>query len=326
MCLKHRLKGRMAMLIGSLPGFVVPLALCAVFGSTSVSQAAGMSTSLGEVLLTGLQIGTTYQLSTLAGFKLSCQNNSDYPMTISMKVGSVSQANVKKGFKPLPDTSWIELEKSSFLDVPPKRNVFNDVFFKIPDNKKFRGGRYQFYVEMEGGRTGKVQGMGRVAVGLRSRFLIAIASTETAKAPGVERGAFPFSLEPSDIFLGKLKPGRVYNLSKDLGKKITLVNPNEVPLNIRLESLTAKEADVKPRKGFPDEPKPQFLSFIKSAVTVLPKGEAAVQPFLWIPDEPEQRGKRYMFILKATSQTGIIPFKVYSRIYVSVKGKRKKEK
>lgn len=302
-------------------------ALACALLSAAPARGAGISTSAGELLLTGLQIGQTYKLSTLAGFKLSCQNDSSYPMNIAMRV-ALPGGDLKTGFVSLPDASWIRLEQSQFEAVPSRTAVFTDVFFDIPASTEARGRSYQFYVEMEAGRAGQAPGSSQVAVGLKSRFLITIASKETAVAPGVAAGAYPFRLEPADVFLGMQAPGKVLSLGKDLNKALKLVNPNGVQLKVKLESLTPKQAETDGREGWADEPSPQFLTFSRNVVTVPAQGELKISPYLWIPDEPEQAGKRYMFVLKATSQETAIPFAAYSRIYVSTPeagGKQKGE-
>lgn len=282
------------------------------------ASAGGLSTSAGEVLLSSLQIGRTYKLSQTAGFKLSCMNNSDFTMNIQMQVALPRASETKIGFEPLPEAGWIGLEKASFEGVLSKTNVFNDVTFKIPKDKKLRGKSFQFYVEMVGAKANRGLGGGHVAVALKSRFLITIATQEVETAPGVKLGAYPFRLEPADLFLGKLEPGKVYNLAKNLGKELTLVNPNAVSLKIKLKSMSWKEADVKAREGYPDEPKPHFLTFRNSEIVVPPNGKASVEPYLWLPDEFEVKGKKFMFLLSAEAKDVPIPFGAYSRIYVTV--------
>ena len=69
------------------------------------------------------------------------------------------------------------------------------------------------------------------------------------------------------------------------------------------------------------DPRSEFDQILDARIPELMQIEEVLQRFdldVTIPDAPEHRGKRYMFVVQAGLEGRDIPVEVYGRIYVTV--------
>lgn len=130
--------------------------------------AGGLSTTFGEVKVENLKIGKEYSLEEVAKFPLIVNNTSDEVLELKVEVLYPKPKELKEDFEPIPDISWITLEKEEFT-LKPQEEAKTDVIIRIPDDKKYLGKRYQVYIWSH--TVGRSLG-----VGLKSRLLFTIAS------------------------------------------------------------------------------------------------------------------------------------------------------
>jgi hypothetical protein len=135
---------------------------------SSPLYAGGLSTTFGEVKLENLKIGEEYSMEEAAEFPLVVQNTSDEQLAIKVEILYPKKEELKEGFEPIPDISWISLEKEQF-SLKPQEGAKTDVIIKIPNDKKYLGKKYQVYLWSH--TVGRSLG-----VGLKSRLLFTITS------------------------------------------------------------------------------------------------------------------------------------------------------
>ena len=99
--------------------FLSFLATAAVDGT----EAGGLRTQLGEVVIENLQIGQTYNLKQLANVRLIVTNTSDYSVDLRMDVQLPDSSELRKGAEPVPDTSWVR--KLRLTSQSPFRMMIN---------------------------------------------------------------------------------------------------------------------------------------------------------------------------------------------------------
>lgn len=139
------------------------------------SNGIGLATTFGEIKLTDLKIGCTYLIES---FRVT--NTSSKPVTIKINVASPDIAQLKSGYEPIPDTSWIKLEKDKFENVLPGHSIDTDIFVVIPQSTSLLGKKYQAYLYSY---IEPVPLMAVVTVGLNTRLLLEINS----ELPKVEK-------------------------------------------------------------------------------------------------------------------------------------------
>lgn len=150
------------------------------------TEAGGISTPFGKVVIENLEIGKTYSTSKLSNLFLTVKNNSEATIGLEMRVlEPLPEKKLPEGCEPIPDTSWIGLEKYSF-QIEPGDEAGTDVFITIPENEAYRGKRYVVYILS---RT--TEGMIRLA--LESTLILGISGSE--HQPSLSTGG----LEPDGI-------------------------------------------------------------------------------------------------------------------------------
>lgn len=138
-----------------------------LFTLSSSGYAGGLTTTFGEVKVENLKIGKQYSLEETAEFPLIVQNTSDQEIELKVEVLYPKEKELKKDFAPIPDTSWISLEKDHFI-LAPGEEAKTDVIINIPDDKEYQGRKYQVYLWSHTiGRS--------LGVGLKSRLLFTVS-------------------------------------------------------------------------------------------------------------------------------------------------------
>lgn len=138
-------------------GFIFPV----------TANAGGLSTGFSEVILVDLQINKTYSTQKTAGLPLTVVNTGQEATDLKIEVLLPQPQELKPGFEPIPDISWIRLEKSDFKQVKPNEAAQSDVLIAIPNKPQYRGKNYQVFIWTHTvGRS--------IGIGLKSRLLLKI--------------------------------------------------------------------------------------------------------------------------------------------------------
>lgn len=135
------------------------------------AAAGGISTPFGKVIVENLSIGKTYRTSKLSRLFLTVKNNSEATTGLEMEILKPSPGRkLPEGCEPIPDTSWIKLEKYDFV-IDPGEEAKTDVMITIPDNEAYKGKKFVVFILS---RT--TRGMIRLA--LESTLILGISGSE----------------------------------------------------------------------------------------------------------------------------------------------------
>jgi len=95
-------------------------------------------------------------------------NTGDTAIDLKIEVLLPEKSELKAGgYAPIPDLSWITLERSEFKEVKPGAEAVTDVIISIPGDEKYRGRKFQVFIWS---RT-----VGRsIGVGLKSKLLLTV--------------------------------------------------------------------------------------------------------------------------------------------------------
>ena len=141
------------------------IALCLVFCSSVF--ASGLSTGFSEVTLENLQTGKTYNTKDVANLPLTVVNTGKEPVDLKIELMMPAAQELKKGYEPIPDLSWIKLDKTQFNGIKPQDSAVCEVVIVIPDDAKYLGKKYQVFIWSHTFGTS-------VGVGLKSKLLLSI--------------------------------------------------------------------------------------------------------------------------------------------------------
>lgn len=252
----------------------------------------GISTSFTEVVVRNLSIGKDSAIGQKVGRQLRVRNRGENSIELKIEVLVPSKSELKQGYEPIPDASWIELEKDYF-SVEPSENAVTDVIITIPRDKKYLGKKYQAYIWSHTIGKGKVP----IALGLKSRLLLEISEKERDLSQEFA-GRFDFAVFPDEMVLENIKIGGVYNIKKVVRKVLEVKNLSRYPHIYEIKSISAERAGIGIENGYEDCPDPDFLTFNKSKFGLKKKKKTRVKMYLNFPKREEYAGKKYVFVIR----------------------------
>ncbi len=149
--------------------FAKAVLLFALIYSLSVGYvfAGGLSSHFVEEKMDNLQPGKAYSVKEVTKRALSIENTTkDVTVDIEIATEKPVDYNLVPGYEPIPDLSWVKIEKNYFKDVGPGGSVETDMTITIPDNKEYYGKKYQVYIYSH------TAGKGTFRLGIMGRILI----------------------------------------------------------------------------------------------------------------------------------------------------------
>lgn len=138
-----------------------------IFVLSGTALAGGLSSHFVEVTMKGAVPGKTYSVKELTGRVVDVTNTTeDITVSIAIEPEKPVDYNLVKGYEPIPDLSWVIVEKNHFNDVKPKDTVSTDVLISIPNDKEYGGKKYQVYIysHTAGKETFRMGLMGRILI------------------------------------------------------------------------------------------------------------------------------------------------------------------
>jgi hypothetical protein len=272
---------------------------------------AGISTSFTEVTVRNLSIGKNYAMGEKVGRKLEVRNRGENSIELKMEVLVPSKSELKEGYEPIPEASWIELEKDYF-SVEPSKSAVTDVIVTIPNDKKYLGKKYQAYIWSHTVGKGNLP----IALGLKSKLLLEISEQERDLSREFG-GKFDFAIFPDEIVLENVSLGKVCDIKKMLGKVLEVKNSSHYPHIYEVKSISAKRAGVEIKNGYEDCPDPDFLTFDKSKFDLKGKKKAKIKMYFNFPKREECAGKKYVFIIRIRLLEEEFLLNRYLKIYLT---------
>ena len=285
-----------------------------------VAYTGGIATQLGEVWIDNVRYGEPLSIRDTLNMSLKITNKSVTPVEMKMEINlnKPGDRDLREGYEPLPDASWVTLEKEFFPHVEPGADAETDVVITIPKDKKYLGKRYQFYVWSR--TTG---GLNNINVGVMSKFLITVISPENLailegrKKPEKIKANLNFSLVPYEIFVKQLKLGKKMDLENISESPLKVVNPNTINMKFKIYPLSTKEARTFLKTGYEDCPEANFVVFKDKEFAVPAEAIKRIKTYVSFPQKDDYRGKRYQFIIVCEAVGQDVTGKVYSRLYVT---------
>lgn len=272
--------------------YLLTLFLMLLFSFSRDGNAAGISTPFSEVVVKNLSVGKNYTIGQKVNRQLRVRNKGKNSIELKMEILVPSKSELKEGYEPIPDPSWIELEKSYF-SVAPSEYAVTDVIVTIPGDKKYLGRKYQAHIWSHTAGGGKVP----VALGLKSRLLLEISEKERDVSKEFAR-RYDFAVFPDEMVLENVKITEVCDIEKTMGKVLEVKNLSRYSHVYQLKSVSAKRTGVRVEDGYTDCPNPDFLTFDKAEFGLERKKKSKVKMYFNFPRKKEYAGKKYVFVVR----------------------------
>ena len=146
------------------------LSLVFILAAAGIAMAGGLSSHFIEVKLKDVKIGKIYSVKEETGKLLDISNTTeDMTLDIAIESEKPKDYNLVSGYKPIPDLSWVVIEKNFFEKVKPGETVKTDILISIPKKRRYAGKKYQVYIYSH------TAGKETFRTGLMGRLLIDIA-------------------------------------------------------------------------------------------------------------------------------------------------------
>ena len=300
-------------------GFIIVTVLVLAFTvmMPNYSKAGGLSTQIGEVVVTNLQIGQSYNLKEIANLRMTATNTGADVVNLKMDVLRPESRELRQGAAAIPDISWVTLSQDSFT-VGPMQPATSDIIISIPDERQYLGKKFQLIIWSHTVGDGSTF----MEVGLKSRIIFTIDSVkaDVDKLVFSADANLDFSLQPEEIHLENVPLGTSYDITEKTGRVLTITNSGDHQKAFRLKSRTVESSSATLTDQYEDAPKASYLRFSDNEFVVAPNETKTVNMYLNFPANAEYNGKQYMFIIHVYSGDAIVTTGVYSRLYVSVGG------
>jgi len=294
--------------------YSLSLFLILLFSLSKEGDGGGISTSFTEVVVRDLSIGKNYAMGKKVDQELRVRNRGELPIELKMEVLMPSKGELKEGYEPIPDPSWIELEKDYF-SVEPAKDAVTDVIITIPSDKKHLSKKYQAYIWSHTGGKGALP----IALGLKSKLLIEISEKERDLSQEFP-GKFDFAILPDEMVLKDIELGKFCDIKKLLGKVLQVKNLSRFPQDYEIRSISVKTAGTGIENGYEACPDPDFLTFDRSKFSLKRNKKARLKIYLDFPRREQYAGKKYLFVARIRLLGEEFILNRYLKIYVTTAG------
>jgi len=284
-------------------GVACALFVVALAGS---ARAAGLKTTFVRVKIENLRVGNTYSIREMANLPLAVYNTGEEATNVRVEPTVPIAGELREGYEPIPDASWIKLEQDLFEGVKPNGAAITDVLISIPDDERLLGRRYQVMI------WSHTEGEGLIACGLKGEVLFAVSSEKSAPRKAI-------TVLPTEIYIADVEPGKVFSLKAEgSGVVLRIFNPLGEAKRVTLKSIPVAGSQVELKAGYAECPEPGYLKVGTAAITLPAHGQGDVDLAVCFPGGAEYRGKQYQFVV-AVNEIGETSPIAYSAIYVVVK-------
>ncbi len=302
---------------------LLPLLFVTLYSWPISMGCAGVRTPIGEVTLDNVPIGEEINMRELSNTPYRVMNTSDKPVILRMAiVGQDPGEYVKAGYEKIPDLGWIRLDKTEFRLAPGEEGI-TDVFINIPKDEKYLSKKYQAYIWAQSYPLEEEPGI-NVLTGVKSRVLLNISPvpftrTERKKIEEL-KASLGFQLMPDHIEAEDVKLGKKLKLKKIANKIFKLVNPNDEDLTFSLSVAERGQAFLKLPDGWEDPPKDNtYLTIEPPELIVKGNSIEELKLTLQIPKADENKGKKWLFVIKILLKNTEVPVTYLGRIFVTTK-------
>jgi hypothetical protein len=278
----------------------------------------GLSASPAAYNLENLKIGQVYDVSKMSK-PISIRYTGDSPMDIFFDFYKPSDP--REGYEVIPDTSWLQTDKLSYTALPGE-DVQVYMILSIPNDEQYFNKKYDARMRaslrprLEGGAVGAVP-----AVEIKVNFTIFGKQATANEAEAIQKAIEKIrniSLSPTELFLENVPLGKTIDPKSYFKKNVKLSNVNDEPAEFDLRLVTPKEAGLE-SKEYADIDDASALKLLKKRIKIRANSVQEIPIRISIPDNPKNKGKKYLFIVEAAITGEALTSQYRSRIFITTK-------
>ncbi len=284
--------------------------------------AGGLSSPNAAMYLSNLKIGQEYSLKQLLGYPFRVTYKGRYPVDLRIDLQKPT-TSTPDGYEPIPDLSWIQLQKTEF-SLDPGETAETDIIIKIPNDESLLGKKFHVSISpATSAPKGDTRAWLAFAVGLVCKLYLSIAP----KPPTIEEirmlqkkrlsGYLDVAVSPNRIFIYDLEPNKKYDLTKLFKEVIKVVNTTVQDVFVELESIPPTSRGIFLTEGQEELPNVKLLSIKPNKDKVKPD---SIKSFKLILDTKGlELGKKYLATVKVSLRNERLEVDHYVKIYIEMK-------
>jgi len=285
----------------------------------------GIALRFTDITLEMVGPGASFNLRTLRNLPLVVINqDSERPINVAVEVDLPNAQEMKNGYEPIPNPSWIQIVPNRFK-LGPKASASSDVLITIPDDPKLIGHHYEaiIWAHTEGTRNRADSGGIVFETGLRSRVRMSIgtmgpASLQKEKALNkLSTINTNFSISPDNLYVAEpIALGHPVDLKMERRASFKAINQSDDPVKLHFASVPP-DPNVSPQAGYVDAPDYKWFSVQPSTVPLNGNSIKELRLTINVPDKPEYRNKKYMFIMQTSLAGEDLPLAYDNMLYIT---------
>jgi len=185
----------------------------------------GLSTKFADVNLSGLKPGMVYSIKKEKGLPYKVTNKTDKEIDVEVVVEKPSSSEIRKGYEPVPDVSWVKLFPAIF-HLGPGEGTDCDVIISIPNEEEYANRHFQIMLVTQTVEKPGTRGIA-VSFALARRLRFSTGPTPVEVLEEHRRKvleALKLDLAPFSLFLSELPVGKKIKLGGKEFSTLQLVN------------------------------------------------------------------------------------------------------
>jgi hypothetical protein len=286
---------------------------------------AGIAMRFVDITLENVPPGAAFSIRSLKNLPLVLVNQDDRPegIDIGIEIDVPDKNEMKEGYEPIPDPSWIRVTPNSY-HLGPKASASSDVLVNIPNDPALIGKHYEAIIFAHTMHKNMAfQGSGVVIeTGLRSRIRISIGTAGPAalqREKDLKKLATintNFSISPDNVYVQGVEVGKTLDLKSDKKASLKVINESDEAVELKFAPVPP-DPNVVPQAGYEYAPDPTWLEVITKKLKVDGNSIKEIRFKLSVPDKPEYRNKKFMFLVQTTLANEELPLALNNMVYVT---------
>lgn len=298
--------------VGLLAGVALPL------------WGLGIALKFVDITLEKVEPGVSFNLRTLKNLPLVVVNqDTESPTDILVECVIPDGTEMKDGYEKIPNPAWVQIVPNRFR-LGPKASAAADVLVTIPNDPKLVGHHYEAIIWAHTETRNRAAASGIVfEAGLRSRLRMSIgtmgpASLQREKAlKKLATINTNFSITPDNLFIADpIEVGHAINLKTERHASIKVINQSDDPVALHIAAAPADPNNA-PQAGYADAPDYKWLDVQPQNIQLDGNSIKQIQLTVNVPDKPEFKNKKYMFIVQTSLADQSLPLAYNNMVYVT---------
>jgi len=287
-----------------------------------VGQPLGIAMRFVDVTLENVEPGANFNLRVIRNLPLVVTNQDEEAGADIVVESNIPTAKeMKEGYEPIPDSSWIKAVPARF-HLGPKASAAVDVIVTIPDDPKLIGHHYEaiLWVHTDAQKNAMQGGGLLLQAGLRSRFRMSIKTMGPAslqrekKLKKLATINTNFSVNPDTILIPHLAVGRAVDLKESNKASLKIVNQSDDPIKLKLTPIE-RDPNIVPQGDFIWAPDFKWVKLSPEIINVPGNAIKEVKMTVTVPDKPEFRNKKYAILMRTTLADDDLPIAYHNVLY-----------